>query len=346
MTINLPGYVVNTGKPSFLQIVIYYTVMFSLYMLLFGRKIRKRTLKTKRYAPGQKNILTACATLTIGIVIISVIALYNDSERMIFMSIGQGDAIAIRTGDGVNICVDGGSTSKSQTGRYTIAPCLKSQGMARVDYWFVSHTDEDHISGLEEILELGRLTGVEVENLVFSKYVVKDDNYNELCELADAAGVNIMYMDYTDIIGSDVFSLVCYYPALENIDQDKNAASLTLCYESSSITLWLTGDVDAEGMDKIAENYSEVSQLDEDHISILKMPHHGSKYSISESFYSEIKPDIAVISCGKNNLYGHPHTETMDALDEYDIPSLITWQTGAVVVDTKSDTVSVTGYRK
>jgi competence protein ComEC len=81
-----------------------------------------------------------------------------------------------------------------------------------------------------------------------------------------------------------------------------------------------------------------------EHVTILKMPHHGSKYSISEEFYAETSPDIAVISCGKNNLYNHPHIETMETLDEYDIPSLITWQSGAVIVDTKSDTVSVTGY--
>jgi competence protein ComEC len=74
------------------------------------------------------------------------------------------------------------------------------------------------------------------------------------------------------------------------------------------------------------------------------MPHHGSKYSISEEFYAETSPDIAVISCGKNNLYGHPHTETMETLDEYDIPSLITWQSGAVVVETRKGGVSVTGY--
>jgi competence protein ComEC len=265
------------------------------------------------------------------------------------MSVGQGDGIAIRTEDGVNICVDGGSTSKSETGRYIIAPCLKSQGMAEVDYWFVSHADSDHISGLMELLELGKLSGIHIENIVFSKYVVTDDNYDELCALAENAGINIIYMDYLDVLGTTSFKLTCYHPVSYSEDDDKNAASLALCYESELVTLWLTGDMDAEGMDELAaEPDGDVSVYaavnDKQHINILKMPHHGSKYSISEAFYEKFNPDIAVISCGKNNLYGHPHTETMETLDEYDIPSLITWQSGAVVVETRKGGVSVTGY--
>jgi competence protein ComEC len=242
--------------------------------------------------------------------------------------------------------------------------------MARVDYWFVSHTDADHISGLTELLELGKLSGVQIENIVFSKYVVRDDSYEELCALAEENGVNIMYMDYTDMLATDEFKITCYHPEKPNAGDDKNAASLVLCYESDLVTLWLTGDVGAEGMDEVAEELqgedvaaqgvcenSENDALDNaggtngysvaagnEHITILKMPHHGSKYSISEEFYARTCPDIAVISCGKNNLYSHPHTETMEILDEYDIPSLITWQSGAVVVKTRKGSVSVAGY--
>jgi competence protein ComEC len=373
MTMKLPGYVINTGKPDFVQVIVYYAVMFAVYILLFGRKVRKRALKTKKYSPGRGNILRACAVFALGVGIIFGSCIYNDRERMIFMSVGQGDAIAIRTGDGVNICVDGGSTSKSETGRYIIAPCLKSQRMARVDYWFVSHTDEDHISGLTEMISLGKLSGVQIRNIVFSKYVVQDDNYEELCELAEEAGVNIIYMDYLDILGTDEFKLTCYHPEEADSSDDKNAASLVLCYESDLVTLWLTGDVGADGMDDIAEElqgedtgcaeneqtendveekadgtkgYNVVTVNENEHITILKMPHHGSKYSISEEFYAGISPDVAVISCGRNNLYGHPHTETMETLDEYGIPSLITWQSGAVVVETRKGSVSVTGYGK
>lgn len=74
---------------------------------------------------------------------------------------------SIRSPDGRNIVIDGGSTSQSKCGTYTLLPALRSQGMTEIDCWFVTHTDEDHISGLKELLSQGKLTQIKVRTIVF-----------------------------------------------------------------------------------------------------------------------------------------------------------------------------------
>jgi competence protein ComEC len=111
----------------------------------------------------------------------------------------------------------------------------------------------------------------------------------------------------------------------------------------SRISVLLTGDVEGTGEQELIEELQRYNIRD---VTLLKVAHHGSKYTTADALLEQIRPKAAVISCGRNNLYGHPHAETMEILDKYDIPSLITWQSGAVIVDTKSNTVSVTGYGK
>lgn len=89
------------------------------------------------------------------------------TEAICFLDVGQGDGILIRSPDGRNIVIDGGSTSQSKCGTYTLLPALRSQGMTEIDCWFVTHTDEDHISGLKELLSQGKLTQIKVRTIVF-----------------------------------------------------------------------------------------------------------------------------------------------------------------------------------
>jgi competence protein ComEC len=109
----------------------------------------------------------------------------------------------------------------------------------------------------------------------------------------------------------------------------------------SRISVLLTGDVEGMGEQELIEELQRYNIRD---VTLLKVAHHGSKYTTADALLEQIRPKAAVISCGRNNSYGHPAPETMEILDKYDIPSLITWQSGAVIVDTKSNTVSVTGY--
>ena len=83
-----------------------------------------------------------------------------------FLDVGQGDGIYISAGDGTTYFIDGGSSNVNEVGRNRILPFLKAKGIQSIDYWFVSHMDKDHVSGLYEVLE----NGYTVENIVLSEY--------------------------------------------------------------------------------------------------------------------------------------------------------------------------------
>ncbi len=242
------------------------------------------------------------------------------TEAICFLDVGQGDGILIRSPDGRNIVIDGGSTSQSKCGTYTLLPALRSQGMTEIDCWFVTHTDEDHISGLKELLLQGKLTQIKVRTVVFSAYVFQDAALAELEAVIRAAGITIVWMREGDVIGDDTFTLTCLHPTAEYRAKDKNAASLALAYHSDTFDMLFTGDMDA---DAVAD-----MDIQQDY-DCIKLPHHGSKYSYVEGVYAHA--DYGLISCGYNNRYGHPHTEVLQGLAQEGSKVLRTDEMGAVV---------------
>lgn len=242
------------------------------------------------------------------------------TEAICFLDVGQGDGILIRSPDGRNIVIDGGSTSQSKCGTYTLLPALRSQGMTEIDCWFVTHTDEDHISGLKELLSQGKLTQIKVRTIVFSAYVFQDAALAELETMIRAAGITIVWMREGDVIGDDTFTLTCLHPTAEYRAKDKNAASLALAYHSDTFDMLFTGDMDA---DAVAD-----MDIQQDY-DCIKLPHHGSKYSYVEGVYAHA--DYGLISCGYNNRYGHPHAEVLQGLAQEGTKVLRTDEMGAVV---------------
>lgn len=242
------------------------------------------------------------------------------TEAIYFLDVGQGDGILIRSPDGRNIVIDGGSTSQSKCGTCTLLPALRSQGMTEIDCWFVTHTDEDHISGLKELLLQGKLTQIKVRTVVFSAYVFQDAALAELEAMIRAAGITIVWMREGDVIGDDTFTLTCLHPTAEYRAKDKNAASLALAYHSDTFDMLFTGDMDA---DAVAD-----MDIQQDY-DCIKLPHHGSKYSYVEGVYAHA--DYGLISCGYNNRYGHPHTEVLQGLAQEGTKVLRTDEMGAVI---------------
>lgn len=93
--------------------------------------------------------------------------------KLTVLDVGQGDGIYLHTDSGYDIFIDGGSTNVQSVGKYRILPYLKSNGVKEIDYWFVSHTDQDHISGLSEIFD----EGYRIRNLVLFRGMMRDESY-------------------------------------------------------------------------------------------------------------------------------------------------------------------------
>ena len=335
--LKLPFSVVNTGRPHIISIVIYYVVI--LVMLFLTTQKAKEICSVILYK-FLKLSVTRAKIHTIKICIFAFVVLsfvtYNVSvyylkfdSVFISMSVGQGDAFVLRSRGKTVMVVDGGSTSENNVGEYVIMPVLKYNAMANIDYWFVSHTDEDHINGLLYILSLGKLSGINIKNIVISPRTAEDEMYYQLLEYARMADINILYMDAGDMISDGTFNITCCHPDRKYDSSDKNQLSMILSYVEDDGKILFTGDADETALDYMVDTHPS---LLEQHYDYLKVPHHGSKNSISKSLYEKMEFDKAIVSVGEKNIYGHPHRETLEFLEKTGIKLYRTDECGAVEV--------------
>ena len=140
----------------------------------------------------------------------------KEDFRIACLDVGQGDGIVIEMENQWNILIDGGSTNKSSLGQYQLIPYLKSRGISRLDGIYISHTDEDHISGVREILDYisKGLTIIRVENLILPDWdeVQDNKNFQELTELAKAAGTRVIYVNAGDRVRYGETTLKVLWP--------------------------------------------------------------------------------------------------------------------------------------
>lgn len=353
LTIRIPGNALCTGEIHLPMLAVWYGGIILAVVLEQTRMrnrirdyIYKHTGRFWRRKQVIRYIVGSLAFVVVaeGIAQAGLFRTYH-VEEVCFLDVGQGDGILIRSAGGSTIVIDGGSTSETSVGNYTLLPALKSQGILTVDYWFVTHTDADHINGLTEILEMGSLAQVQIQTVVFSAYVVRDEAYEQLVSLLTDHGVEIVWMQEQDAISDGTFTLQCLHPDQTYVPADKNAASLALAYHSDTFDLLFTGDMNADAVEDMlgAENWKTVDDAgmdgsdgqaprqstDEIEYDCVKLPHHGSKYSYSENLYARTK--YAVISCGKKNRYGHPHAEVLEGLEQAGVQALRTDEVGAVI---------------
>lgn len=302
----LPCAVLITGQPELWRMVVFYSLLALVVYVVWKRK-------------------KARGFIVMGVFLLAfVLHLPKNEMELNILDVGQGDGIYLRTASGYDIFIDGGSTDVSKVGTYRILPFLKYKGVRGIDYWFVSHTDKDHISGLQEILE----EGYEVDNLIFSENIVADDTYEELVILAENSGTEVFTIGYLDSLYIGEAKLTCVFPYDDFITDDKNAASLVLFYEENGFEGLFTGDIGREEERWIAESSRINAGID-----FYKAAHHGSRYSNSSELLQVLEPKITVVSCGVNNRYGHPHAEAIERIEAVGSGIWSTARSGQVTIE-------------
>ena len=143
--------------------------------------------------------------------------------------LGQGDGLFLRTAEGTTCLIDGGSSDVKQVGRYRILPFLKEQGTGILDYVLVTHTDGDHISGIEElIIQAAKPGGIRIGTLLLSGQSMEEEPGLRLKELAEKAGISVKEIGAGSVLEDKSTRLTCLHPAKGNVYNDKNAGSLVL----------------------------------------------------------------------------------------------------------------------
>lgn len=329
----LPFGRIVTGQPEIWQFVLYYLAIgagLGLYIFL-----KKKDEEKPCRIPGAMLMIFSAAMILLCRSGSRDGPLLRDEIQITVLDVGQGDCIHIR-GPSSDILIDGGSSDVSEAGTYRIEPYLLSRGADCLDYVFVTHGDQDHISGIREMLA-DQTFGVKIRNLVLPPQKYHDGALQELAFAAAGAGTRVLVMNAGEKITDGGLTLECLAPETETVVEAGNEASLVLEAEYGAFRMLLTGDLEGRGEEALTES-GRLEPCD-----VLKAAHHGSENSGSERFLERVRPAVSLISAGRENRYGHPHAETVRRLTEAGSTIWSTQDHGALTVWTDGRRFGIRG---
>lgn len=224
-----------------------------------------------------------------------------------FLDIGQGDSLLVRTPGNAYILIDGGPGDDVLQGLSTVMPFYNRT----IDLMILSHPHADHVDGLIQVLERYDVRMVMITGVAYG-YA----GYDRFLELVHEQGVPAVFVngrnDYRlgNVLLDIVFPLNSLAGAhFENVNN--SSISFRLLYGKRSF--YFSGDLEVEGEQKLLKSGLDLRS------DVLKVGHHGSRTSSTEPFLDVVAPKWAVISCGVDNPFKHPHPETIEHLQVRDV---------------------------
>jgi competence protein ComEC len=250
--------------------------------------------------------------------------------RVVFLDVGQGDSTFIRTPAGKTILVDGGGTPSwsklsYDPGREEIVPFLRREGVKALDFVVISHPHGDHIGGFLEVFRR-----IPVRNLLDPGLDHDEPEYPALLKLAREKKTNYEVVGEGDVLNWDpALRVEVLAPSRDFEFTHLNDNSVVLKITYGEVSFLLTGDVEKEGEARLVKKHKNDLRAD-----VLKVAHHGSRTSTTPRFIDAVRPKTAVISCGRNNLFKHPHPEVVSRLQSRGIKTYRTDLDGDVEIRT------------
>ena len=232
--------------------------------------------------------------------------------KISYLDVGQADSILIETGK-ENMLIDAGNSADANG----IIEYLKSQDITKFKYVIGTHAHEDHIGGMDEIIN-----NYEIEHFLMPDVITTTKTFEDVLDALESKQLKFE----TPTVGEkynlgDAVITVIY---VGNDDKNLNNSSIVLKLKYKNAEFLFMGDL---------EKSIEKELLDKDiKADILKVGHHGSDSSSSKEFIEKVNPSMSIISVGKNNKYNHPKKSTIELLNKNNSKVLRTDELGTIIV--------------
>ncbi|KEJ03378.1 hydrolase [Clostridium botulinum A2B7 92] len=280
----------------------------------------------------KKNLIITCLLICLSIVFTAcsqqssnAVNTSNKSNelKVHYIDVGQGDSILVQTKD-KNILIDAGTRKSSDN----LISYLKKQHIKKLDYVIATHPHEDHIGGMPKVIE-----EFEISNFYAPKKTANTKIFKDMISQLKKKNLKInVAKKGISLDLSNNSSLDFLAPVKDNYENTNDSSAVVKLTHGNTKFLF-TGDAEKTSEKDILNSNEDLSS------NVLKVGHHGSHSSSSKEFLDKINPKIAIISCGKNNDYGHPHKETMKELKKRNIEVYRTDIDGNIVLTSDGENI-------
>jgi competence protein ComEC len=269
-------------------------------------------------------LFCAC-TVTINLGGADTSAAPNSESKLIvhFLDVGQGDSIFIELPNGKTMLVDAGENYHGQG----IIDYVQTIGYHKLDYVVATHPHEDHIGSMPYIVR-----NFEIGSIYMPDVTANTATFESLLKAIKAKGLRVKNgRTGVHIIKDGELTADIIAPDKPD-ESNLNNSSIVLLLTFGNVSYLLTGDAETKELNAIRADM---------HATVLKAGHHGSKTSTTQTLLKKISPSVTVISCGKNNDYGHPHAEVLKMLKSVNSSVYRTDRDQTVIVATDGSSLTV-----
>lgn len=267
------------------------------------------------------NVSNATASINDSIKSDKIDAKVNENFSVSFIDVGQADSVLIRNGN-YNMLIDAGNNEDGEK----LVNYFKSLGIEEFTYVFATHPHEDHIGGMDDIIN-----NFKIDNYYMSNKLSTTKTFMDVLYALDGRNLKYTVPNKGDTLKLGDANIKVIYPGDDKSNINDSSIVLKITYGKNSFLL--TGDATSNVERKI---YNEDIKSD-----VLKVAHHGSSYSSTDVFLDKVKPYYAVISVGKNNIYNHPSNKALEKLNKRNIKVYRTDLDGTIVFISDGDNLSV-----
>ncbi|MFJ7727010.1 DNA internalization-related competence protein ComEC/Rec2 [Neobacillus sp. NPDC097160] len=292
------------GKPNMIMLIIYLLLIVALFLIWEAGAYSKKRLHLVGLAVMLLTFQSCWNWL-------------NPYGDVTMIDVGQGDSILIHLPHGKgNYLIDTGGTigfgeekwsqrtKPFEVGRDVVVPYLKGKGITRIDKLILTHGDMDHIGGAISIL-----TELEVKQILLPSVTEPSETERTIIQMAKKQGIPVVHVSAGDHWKRNESEFFVLSPE-ENFSGERNSGSIAFIAHIGGVNWFFGGDLDQDGEAKIIKEFPNLK------VDVLKAGHHGSKTSSAEDFIQQIKPQVALISAGEKNRFGHPHQEVLNRLND------------------------------